>query len=325
MKIAVFGAGAIGGYLGALLSRSGHDVTMIARGATLAAIRDHGLRLEKDGSEIVTRPRATDDPHKAGPQDYVVVALKTPAAPAAAPMLRPMLGADTAVVTAMNGMPWWYFHKVGGELEGHRLETVDPGGAQWREIGPERVIGSIMWIAVTQPAPGHVRHVGGLQMSLGEPDGSMSPRVQRLAAALEASGVKAPINPDIRSEIWAKLLGNFSFNPVSALTGGTLGQICADPGQVSVAVAMIEEALQVTGKLGLAFDTPMEKRVAAAAFYGNHKTSMLQDIEAAKPMEIDGLVGAVAELGRLTGVATPTIDTVLALLKGRARTMGLYQ
>ncbi len=324
MKIAIYGAGAIGGYLGCELARAGIDVTMIARNRTLAAIRDNGIALHIEGGERIGRPAATDDPAEAGPQDAVIVAVKANAAPAIAPNLAPMLGPETAVVTATNGVPWWYFHEHGGALAGTRLETVDPGGIQWQAIGPERAIGCVVYPAAEAIAPGVIRHISLNRFSLGEPDGSRSDRVRRLSDALKAAGFSAPVRPKIRDEIWLKLWGNLSFNPVSVLTGATLEQMAHDPLVRPVIASLMAEAQSVGEALGVTFGLGLDKRIEGAGKVGAHRTSMLQDLDAGRKMEIDALVCAVQELARLVEVDTPAIDAVAGLVKMRAQVDGLY-
>ena len=324
MKICVFGAGAIGGYLGALLAGAGEDVTLIARGANLAALRKAGLRLLISGREIAVRPRCTDDPAEAGPQDYVISAVKAHSAPATAAAMAPLLGPETAVVTAQNGVPWWYFYGLDGPWRDRRLESVDPDGRLWELIGPARAIGCVVWQACELVAPGVVRHTYGDRLPIGEPDGTRSERVLRLSRALIAAGIKSPVRPDIRRDIWMKLWGNLSFNPISALTGATLDVIATEPGTRAVARAMMVEAEAVAEKLGIVFPIDVDARIQGAVEVGAHRTSMLQDLEQGRPMEIAALVGAVAELGRLVGVPTPAIDTVHALVKQRAEVAGCY-
>lgn len=324
MKICIYGAGAIGGYLGVLLAEAGADVTLIARGAHLAAIRSRGLTLEIDGTSRTARLGATDDPREAGPQDYVVVTLKAPSLPKVAGDLQPLLGPETAVVTAQNGIPWWYFHAHGGPFEGRRLERVDPGGELSRLIRPERCLGCVVYPATELVEPGRIRHTYGNRFMLGEPDGSRSERVSALSKLMVAAGLKAPVRARIRDDIWLKLWGNLSFNPVSALTGGTLEQIAGDPGTRTVVRAMMVEGQAVAEALGIRFQLDVDKRIEGAAEVGAHKTSMLQDLERGRAMEIDALVGVVAELGDLVGIETPTIDCVLSLVEQRARLAGCY-
>ncbi len=324
MRICIFGAGAIGGYLAVKLAHAGADVTCIARGPHLAAMRDRGLRLIIDGEEMVAHPRCTDDPAEAGAQDYVIITLKAHSVTAVADKMKPLFGPDTAVVTGQNGLPWWYFYKHGGAFEGKRLQTVDPGGKQWDILDPQRVIGSVVYIAAAVVEPGVIRHESGTRLTLGEPDGSKSARVLALSKILIASGVKAPVKPAIRNEIWVKLWGNLSFNPVSALTHATLDVLAEDPDIRPVIRAMMVEAQAIGEAIGVRFPIDVDARIAGAAAVGAHRTSMLQDLDLGRPMEIDAMVSVVQELGRLTGLPTPTIDTVLGLVKLRARTAGCY-
>ena len=325
MKVCIFGAGAIGGYMAVELARSGAaEVTCIARGPHLAAMKANGLKLLIDGEERVARIACTDDPAEAGPQDFVIVTLKAHSAAAVADRMAPLLGPDTAVVTAQNGVPWWYFHKYGGELEGTRLATADPGNRQWDLIGPQRAIGCIVYPAAEIVEPGVVRHDYGNRFTIGEPDGEKTDRIQALAGALSAAGLRAPVRPRIRDEIWIKLWGNVSLNPVSALTGATIAEMLDDPGVHDVIRRMMVEAQAVGESLGVRFAIDVEKRIAGAREVGDHKTSMLQDLELGRPMEIDALVAAVQELARLTGTPVPTIDAVLALVQQRARLAGCY-
>ncbi len=324
MKICVYGAGAIGGYFGARLARCGHDVTLIARGPHLEAMRKNGLRLISAGDDFTVHPLCTDKPAEAGHQDYVIVTLKAHSVPAVAERMKPLLGPDTAVVPAVNGVPWWYFHKLEGPWEGTRVETVDPGGAQWTHIGPERVIGCVVYPAAEVVEPGVVRHIGLDRVPLGELDGTRSERALALGRALIEAGVKAPVRPRIRDDVWIKLWGNCAFNPVSVLTGGTLGEIAHDPATRAVVRAMMVEAQAIGEKLGARFPIDVERRIDGAAEVGDHKSSTLQDFELGRPMEIDALVAAVAELGRLVDIPTPTIDMIYALVRQRARTAGCY-
>ncbi len=325
MRLTVFGAGAIGGYLAAKLAAAGRvDLSLVARGAHLAAIRAGGLRLIEGESDTSSPVRASDDPAALGVQDFVVLTMKAHSVAAALDSIAPLMGPDTAVVTMQNGLPWWYFYRHGGALEGTRIAAVDPGGVLWDRIGPERVIGTAVYVAAEVDAPGVVRHHSGTRFSLGEASGEKSERIVRLAEEMIAAGLQAPVRTDIRSEIWVKLWGNLSFNPISALTGSTLGEIVADPGTHAVARAMMVEAETIGGKLGVRFPVDVDKRIAGGGAVGAHKTSMLQDLERGRPMEIDALVTAVQELGRLVGVATPTIDTVLALVRRLATGRGCY-
>lgn len=324
MKIGIYGAGAIGGYLAVHLALAGHQVTCIARGTHLAAMRKNGLRLRGDGEERVARCPCTDDPAEAGPQDYVIVALKAPQAYAAAEAMRPMLGPETPVVTAMNGVPWWYFYKMPGRFENRCLNSVDPGRRQWRAIGPERAIGCVVYAAAEIAEPGVIVHTYGKTFALGEPDGTLSDRARRLSAALEQAGLRAPVSAGIRDEIWMKLWGNLCFNPISALTGATLEVVATDPATRALARHMMIEARTIGDALGVRFRVDVDRRIDGAADVGAHKTSMLQDLERRRPLEIDALIGAVQEMGRLVGIATPYIDTVLGLIQLRGRGLGLY-
>ncbi len=325
MRITVFGAGAIGGYLAAKLALAGRtDLSIVARGLHLEAIRSGELRLIEDGKETAVPVRAAAQADELGIQDYVVLALKAHSLGPALDQIAPLLGDDTAVVTMQNGVPWWYFHKIGGALEGSRIASVDPGGAIWETLGPERVIGAVVYPAAEVDAPGLIRHVEGKRFSLGEPSGEKSNRVVRLAEELIAAGLQAPVRDDIRGEIWVKLWGNLSFNPISALTGSTLADIVADESTRTVARAMMLEAQAIGERLGVRFPINVDRRIKGAGAVGAHKTSMLQDLERGRPMEIDALVTAVQELGQLTGQPTPAIDLVLALVRRLAIERGCY-
>ena len=324
MKICIYGAGAIGGLLGAQLSLAGEEVTLIGRGPHLAAIQANGLKLKFEGKELLARPRATSDPKEAGPQDCVIVTLKAHSVAAVATAMQPLLGPETAVVTAMNGVPWWYFYKLAGPHEGYRIRSVDPDGTLWRLIPGERCLGCVVYPAAEVVAPGVVEHYYGNRFMLGEPDGSKSARATRLSDALTRAGFKAPVRPLIRDDIWVKLWGNLSFNPVSALTTGTLAGIANDPGTRAVVRHMMAEAEAVGTALGVKFGVDIDTRIGWAADIGEHRTSMLQDLELGRPMEIDALVSAVAEMGDLVGIDTPFIDAVLALVIQRARMAGCY-
>ena len=323
MRVAIYGAGATGGYLGVKLALAGVDTTLIARGPHLEAMQRSGARLLIDGDELVARPFCTDDPAEAGPHDYVIVTLKAHSATRVVDAMQPLLGPDTAVVTAQNGVPWWYFHKVGGPWEGTRLESVDPGGRQWDGIGPERAIGCVVYAATEIAEPGVIRHLYGNRFTLGEPSGEKTDRARALSRILVRAGVRAPIRA-IRHEIWLKLWGNVCFNPISALTLATLDTVATEPGTRAVARSMMEETQEIAEALGIRFRIDIERRIEGTAAVGAHRTSMLQDLELGRAMEIDALVTSVQELGRLVGVATPTIDVVLALVRQRAEVAGLY-
>ncbi|GFE52416.1 2-dehydropantoate 2-reductase [Roseobacter cerasinus] len=325
MKICIFGAGAIGGYMGAKLAQAGADVSLVARGPHLAAMKENGLTLIEEGADPVTMPvTVSDDPSELGPQDYVIVTLKAHSVPPVVDKMQPLLGDDTTIVSGVNGVPWWYFHKIGTDLEGTRLTTVDPGNAQWEGFGPDRVLGCVVYPAAEVSEPGVIKHVEGNRFSLGEPDGSKSERAVALSKALMAAGLKAPVRPRLRDEIWVKLWGNLSFNPISALTHATLDVLCTDPGTRAVARGMMVEAQEIAEKLGVKFPIDVERRIDGGGAVGAHRTSMLQDLDAGRPMEIDALVASVQELGRVTETPTPTIDTVLSLVQLRARSAGLY-
>lgn len=324
MKICIFGAGAIGGYMGAKLAQAGVDVSLVARGPHLKAMRENGLRLIEESGETTVKVTASDTAADLGPQDYVIVTLKAHSVPPVVPHMQPLIGDNTTIVSGVNGVPWWYFHKVGGPLEGTRLQSVDPGNAQWDGFGPDRVLGCVVYPAAEVIAPGVVKHIEGNRFSLGEPDGSKSDRALAISNALSAAGLKAPIRPRIRDEIWVKLWGNLSFNPISALTHATLDVLCTDPGTRAVARNMMIEAQTIAEKLGVKFPIDVDRRIQGGADVGAHRTSMLQDLDQGRPMEIDALVGSVKELGVVTDTPTPTIDTVLALVALRGRTAGLY-
>ncbi|MEM6409260.1 MAG: 2-dehydropantoate 2-reductase [Pseudomonadota bacterium] len=324
MKICIFGAGAIGGYMGAKLAEAGADVSLVARGPHLAAMRENGLRLIEEGGETTVQVTASDKAADLGPQDYVIVTLKAHSVPGVVAHMQPLIGEDTTIVSGVNGVPWWYFHKIGGPLEGTRLETVDPGDAQWDGFGPDRVLGCVVYPAAEVIEPGVVKHIEGNRFSLGEPDGSKSERALALSKALSAAGLKAPVRPKLRDEIWVKLWGNLSFNPISALTHATLDVLCTDPGTREVARNMMLEAQEIAEKLGVKFPIDVDRRIQGGADVGAHRTSMLQDLDQGRPMEIDALVGSVKELGQVTGTPTPTIDAVLALIALRGKVAGLY-
>jgi 2-dehydropantoate 2-reductase len=325
MRICIYGAGAIGGYLAAgLADLDGIELSVIARGAHLEAMRANGITLEIGDDRRTVALRATDDPSELGPQDYVIVAPKAHQAWEAAPRIQPLLGETTCVVTCQNGVPWWYFHGLHGPHESHRLESVDPGGLQWETIGPERALGCVVYPATEIVAPGVIHHHYGNRFALGEPDGSMSGRARDLSEALVHGGFSAPLIEDIRSEIWLKLWGNLCFNPISALTRATLDVVATDVDTRVVAKAMMMEAEAIATRLGSSFRVDVERRINGAAKVGAHRTSMLQDLEAGRVMEIDALVTAVQELGRMVGVATPCLDLVLALVRQLGRTHGPY-
>lgn len=314
MKYAIVGAGAIGGYLGARLALAGEQVTFIARNQNLAAINAQGFQLQMpDGSTLHAREvRAVQDPAQAGPQDAVLLTTKAHQVRDLLPGLRGLFGPQTLVVTMINGVPWWYFQRLAGPYEGRTLHSVDPDGALAAGIEVERLIGSVVYPAAELVAPGVVRVVEGNRFSLGELDGQRSPRIEALSKSLMAAGFKAPIARDIRSELWVKLWGNLSFNPISALTHATLEQICRFALSRELAARMMQEARSVAEKLGVEFKISLEQRIAGAEAVGAHKTSMLQDVEAGRALELQALVGSVVELARITETPTPSIDAIYA-------------
>jgi 2-dehydropantoate 2-reductase len=319
MRIAIFGAGAIGGYMGAKLALAGTEVTLIARGPHLAAMQKDGLRLIEDGKESVTHPKLAVDSREAGQQDYVVLAVKAHSVSPALDAIAPLLGPQTAVVTAQNGVPWWYFYKLGGPWQDRRVESVDPGGRIWKAIGPQRVIGCVVYPACEIEAPGVIRHTDDNRFSLGEPDGSRSERAAALAQVLIAAGLRAPVRSRIRGEIWVKLWGNVALNPLSALTRATLAQIVGERATRSFARAVMVEVEAVAAALGEKMAVDVEARLNGAGEVGEHKTSMLQDLELGRPMEVDAVVSAVVELARMTDVATPNLDALDGMIRLLAR------
>jgi 2-dehydropantoate 2-reductase len=323
MKIAIIGAGAIGGLVGAKLALAGEDVTFIVRGANLDAIGKNGIKLiSAEGEEQVARNvKATDRYDEAGPQDIVVLAMKAHQVEAVANDVPKLFGPETVVVTMQNGIPYWYFHQHGGALAGTPVRSVDPSGLVATKIPAQRVIGCVVYPASELIAPGVVKHIEGDRFPVGELDGSTSERVNRVSACFTGAGFKAPVLDNIRSEIWLKLWGNLTFNPISSLSHSTLVDICQYPPSRELAAAMMREAQAVAHKLGIEFRVTLEKRIAGAEKVGKHKTSMLQDVEAGRAPEIDALVGAVVELARLTDTPTPHSDTVYSLVKLLARTM----
>ncbi len=317
MKIAVVGVGAIGGFVGAKLALGGADVTFIARGANLEALRTRGLRIvNSDGSqESLPTVRATSDYASAGSQDLVILAMKAHQVASVAADVPRLFGPDTAVVPMQNGIPYWYFYKHRAGHENARIHSVDPDGVIGRHIPAERVIGCVVYPATELLEHGVIRHVEGNRFPVGEPDGTASERVTRVSGEFVKAGLKSPVLEDIRGEIWLKLWGNMTFNPISALTRATLAGICQYPLSRTLAADMMTEAQTVAGKLGITFRVPLEKRIAGAEKVGHHKTSMLQDVEAGRTLEVDALLGAVVELARMTGTDTPHLDTVYALTK----------
>lgn len=327
MKIAIVGAGAIGGYLGAKLAAAGEDITMIARGSNLAAIRASGLKLiQEDRSEICTTSlRAFARPEEAGVHDFVLLAVKAHQVEGVAPGLAQLCHEHTAIVTLQNGIPWWYFYNHGGSYAGRAVHAADPNGTIAARIDPARVIGCVVYPAAKLIAPGTIQVVEGNRFTLGEPDGTESPRISALATSLTRAGFKAPITADIRGEIWLKLWGNLTFNPISALTHATLVDICRFAPTREVAAAMMREAEAVANKLGVVFRVSIERRIAGAERVGAHKTSMLQDIEQGRPIELDALMGSVVELGALTHTPTPCISALYAVTSLLAKTLEAHK
>ena len=313
MKVCIVGAGAIGGYVAAKLALAGAKVTVIIRGANLAAVSGNGLKLIEEGREHVVRDLvATSSLAQIGPQDMVILAMKAHQVTPIANQLQPLLGPDTTIVTMQNGIPWWYFQKQGGEFDGRRIESVDPGGVIAAHIPIEHVIGCVVYPACEMVAPGVIHHIEGNRFPVGELDGAETPRVAAIAELFKKAGLKSPVLTNIRSEIWLKLWGNLTFNPISALTQATLVDICQFPPSRALAASMMTEAQTIANKLGIEFRVSLEKRIAGAESVGKHKTSMLQDVEAGRALEIDALVGSVMELGLLTQTPTPHIDAVYA-------------
>ena len=313
VKIAVVGAGAIGGHVGAALSRGGAEVVLVARGPHLEAIRARGLTVTSPRGDLGARVEATDDIASIGPVDVVILAVKAYQIEPILDQLPSLFGADTAVVTMQNGIPWWYFAFHGGPYDGRSLQSVDPGGRIAATIGPDRIVGSVVYSAATIEAPGVIRHVEGTRYSLGDPARGISARTQRIAEAFIAGGLKAPVEPDIRVEIWVKILGNSSFNPISALTRATLVEMCDDPLIEPLVAEIMRECVAVAAALGVTLPISIEQRIDGARRVGHHKTSMLQDLENHRRLELDALVGAVAEIGTIVGVPTPALNHVFAL------------
>jgi 2-dehydropantoate 2-reductase len=319
-SICIFGAGAIGGYVGARLAHKGEaEVSLIARGPHLDAMRAKGLTLKQGGETIIVHPRLTANPAELGPQDFIILTLKAHAVPGVIDALQPLIGKDTAILFAQNGVPWWYFYKHGGPHDGRRLASVDPGGEIWSRIGPQRALGCVVWQAAEIEAPGIIAHQYGDRMPVGEPSGEISARAAALSRLLTSAGIKSPVRNTLRNEIWLKLWGNLSFNPVSVLTNGTLAELAADAGTHRAIKAMMQEARGVGEALGISFAVTAEERIAMAAKVGAHRTSMLQDVEAGRPAELDALLGAVIELAEIAGIHTPSLQLIYDLAKFRCR------
>jgi 2-dehydropantoate 2-reductase len=319
VKVGILGAGATGGFLGARLAKAGADVVFIARGPHLRAMTETGLRLIEPDGETTVRVNASDDLSALRGVDAVFVTLKAHGVPPIAERLAANLGADTAVVSAQNGIPWWYFQRHGGELEGTHLESVDPDGLVARTIDPERVIACIVYPATSVVGPGVVRHVEGEKFSLGELDGKPTPRIQALSSLIVSAGLKAPVQSRIRQELWVKLMGNAVFNPMSVLTRASLGSMAESPDLAPIVRAAMEEVDAVAQRLGIQMPITIDQRIRGAARVGDHKTSMLQDLESGRPMEIDAVVGSVVELAGRLGVPVPHLQTMYACVKALAR------
>ncbi|HEY2234602.1 MAG TPA: 2-dehydropantoate 2-reductase [Candidatus Angelobacter sp.] len=315
MKFLIVGAGAVGAYIGAMMSRQGYDVTLHARGPHLRAMQEKGVRVISADDDFVARPRLVADLQDAGPMDVVFLCVKAHGLPPVAQHLAPVLGPETAVISTQNGIPWWYFQGDGGPLAGTRLERVDPGGVVSQAIEARRVIGSLIYFATEIIEPGVVKHNEGNRMSLGEPDGSRSERIKKIAEALIASGLRAPVTTHLRNEIWVKILGNVAFNPISALTGATLAQILTNTETTNLVRNIMQETEALTEKLGVKMQVSIDQRMAGAAKVGEHKTSMLQDLEAGRPLELEAIVGAVLEVGERIALPMPHTRSVYACTK----------
>jgi 2-dehydropantoate 2-reductase len=313
VKVAVLGAGAIGAYVGAALHRAGVEVHLIARGPHLKQIRSSGVRVVSPRGDFEARPHATDDPAEVGPVDHVFLGLKANRYAEAGPMVKPLLHDATTIVAAQNGIPWWYFHGIEGRFRDYRINSVDPGGAVSAALPVERAVGCVVYAATEIASPGVVRHLEGTRFSIGEPTGRISSRCVSFSEAMIAGGLKCPVEPDLRKDIWLKLMGNIAFNPISALTRATMAGICRHADTRSLVVRMMRETLDVAARLGSHPEISIERRLAGAERAGEHKTSTLQDLEKGKPMELDVILKAVVELADLTGVAAPTLRVVAAL------------
>lgn len=320
MKIAVLGAGAIGAYVGASLHRGGAEVHLVARNEHLQAMRAHGVQVKSDRGDFVARPHATDDPTEIGPVDYVFLGLKAHSYPSCGPLIKPLLGEHTAVVAGQNGIPWWYFHRLAGPYEGRQVAAVDPDGATSAVLPPERAIGCVVYPATVIESPGVIRHLEGTRFSLGEPAGDISSRCTELSDAMVAGGLKAPVEPNLRDDIWIKLMGNVAFNPLSALTRATMADICQNRSTRHLVAQLMEETLDIAARVGSRPNISIDKRLRGAEGVGHHKTSMLQDLEAGKPLELDAVVTAVVEIADIAGAEAPTLRAVHAATDLLART-----
>ena len=321
-SICVFGAGAIGGYMAAKLEAAGTRVSLVARGPHLAAVQQNGLVLQSGGESIVTHPNAVAHGSEIGPQDYLLITLKAHSLEPALPQLAPLVGPDTVIVSAVNGVPWWYTYALAGEHGGRRIHSVDPGGVLWDALPPSQCLGCIVYPAATVPSPGVIDHTYGDRFSLGEPNGERSARANTLSNLLIAAGMKAPVRPRIRDELWVKLWGNMAFNPISVLTTATLDVITGDPGSRAVCRAIMLEGQAVAEAMGIRFSLDVDARIEGAAQVGRHKTSMLQDLELGRPLEIEAILGAVVEMAGWVEKPVPISQAMLALVRQRAACRG---
>ena len=321
-SICVFGAGAIGGYMAAKLEAAGTRVSLVARGPHLAAVQQNGLVLQSGGESIVTHPNAVAHGSEIGPQDYLLITLKAHSLEPALAQLAPLVGPDTVIVSAVNGVPWWYTHALAGEHGGRRIHSVDPGGVLWDALPPSQCLGCIVYPAATVPSPGVIDHTYGDRFSLGEPNGERSARANTLSNLLIAAGMKAPVRPRIRDELWVKLWGNMAFNPISVLTTATLDVITSDPGSRAVCRAIMLEGQAVAEAMGIRFSLDVDARIEGAAQVGRHKTSMLQDLELGRPLEIEAILGAVVEMAGWVEKPVPISQAMLALVRQRAACRG---
>ncbi|MFF2655598.1 2-dehydropantoate 2-reductase [Streptomyces sp. NPDC058045] len=312
MKVAVLGAGAIGAYVGASLHRGGVEVHLIARNEHLRAMQANGVQVNSARGDFHATPNATDDPTEVGPVDYVFLGLKAHSYPSCEPLIKPLLGEHTAIVAGQNGIPWWYFHRLAGPYEGRRVNAVDPDGATTAVLAPERAIGCVVYPATVVESPGVIRHLEGTRFSLGEPSGEISERCTKLSDAMIAGGLKAPVEANLRDDIWIKLMGNVAFNPLSALTRATMAEICQNPPTRHLVAQMMEETLDIAARVGSTPDISIEKRLRGAENVGHHKTSMLQDLEAGKELELDAVVTAVVEIADIAGAEAPTLRAIHA-------------
>jgi 2-dehydropantoate 2-reductase len=313
MRVAVLGAGAIGAYVGASLCRAGVEVALVARGAHLAALREHGVQVHSPRGDFAARPYATDRPEEIGPVDHVFLGLKANAYASAGPLVAPLLAEHTSIIAAQNGIPWWYFHRLPGPYEGRRIESVDPGGAVTRALPLHRAVGCVVYAATEIESPGVVRHLEGTRFSIGEPDRGISARCTQFAEAMVAGGLKCPVEAELRNDVWVKLMGNIAFNPISALTRATMAGICRHPGTKTLVRRMMEETLEVAHGVGVRPNVSVERRLAGAERTGEHKTSTLQDLERGRPMELDVLLTAVVELADMVGAEVPTLRAIAAV------------